>query len=286
MTTSPNNNPATAATSPDGLAAAALEVAGIRHKYVEAGSSRFARHQEWMTVLADISFTVPSGTMTAIVGPSGCGKSTLLRILAGLENAHAGSATIGGRSLIQHPGSAAYHPQEDALLPWATVLDNATLGAEVAGVDKTAAQAQARELLRRFGLAGFAHAWPDELSGGMRQRVALLRSTLMPQPVLLLDEPLGALDALTRRQLQLWLLDITAADKRPSVLVTHDIDEALLLADEVIVLSPMPARIVHTELRPDTDQRRFEWENGVAHEASRRILGALEAASETMMMFP
>ena len=134
-------------------------------------------------------------------------------------------------------------PQRDTLLPWRRALGNATLGAEIAGLDRAKATADARELFARFGLAGFERAWPTQLSGGMRQRVALLRTVLADRPALLLDEPFGALDALTRRALQLWLAELLAVAPRTTILVTHDVDEALLLADQVVVLSPRPATV-------------------------------------------
>ncbi|MBO1902092.1 ATP-binding cassette domain-containing protein [Leucobacter weissii] len=259
--------------------AGGLVVERITHAYREPGSRRSPRRERLRTVLNGVSLSVAPGTLTAILGPSGCGKSTLLRILAGLEQPASGTATVDGESLIGRPGGVAYHPQQDALLPWLSALDNATLGAETCGEDRAGARERARALLGRFGLDDVERAWPDELSGGMRQRVALLRSTLMPQSCLVLDEPLGALDALTRRQLQFWLLDITASDRRPTLLVTHDIEEALLLADRVLVLSPSPAEIVHVEDRPGPAARRREREDGADHVAARRVLAALETGT-------
>jgi len=262
-------------------AGAGLVVEHITHRFPLPGAGLFGRHPGFRTVLDDLSLTVPPGSLTAIVGPSGCGKSTLLKVLAGLLIPASGRAEVNGTPLIGRPGGVAYHPQQDALLPWLTTLDNATLGAEIAGRSRAEARTRARALLDRFGLAGTERAWPDELSGGMRQRVSLLRSSLMPQPALLLDEPFGALDALTRRQLQFWLLDITAAERRPTLLVTHDIEEALLLADRVIVLSPVPAGIVHIEDRPGAELRREQREHGADHPAAQRILAALGPASGT-----
>lgn len=230
-------------------------------------------------MLSEVSFSVAPGTLTALVGPSGCGKSTLLRILAGLLTPERGSAHSGSRDLIARPGGVAYHPQRDALLPWLRALDNITLGAETAGRDRAGARSEALGLLERFGLAGQERAWPDELSGGMRQRVALLRTFLMPQRALVLDEPLGALDALTRRRLQHWLLDITAHDGRPILLVTHDIEEALLLADRVLVMSDRPGRIVHVEDRPDSASRERERAEGTDRAPLSRILAALDGAT-------
>lgn len=226
-------------------------------------------------MLSDVSLTVLPGTLTAIVGPSGCGKSTLLRVLAGLTIPDRGEATLDGESVIGRPGRIAYHPQRDALLPWLRALDNATLGAETCGVPAGEARARARTLLERFGLADHADAWPEELSGGMRQRVALLRTFLMPQTALAFDEPFGALDALTRRELQLWLLDRVEQDQRATLLVTHDVEEALLLADTVVVLGGTPATVVHSEARPEPAERRRQHLAGDNREALSRVLAAL-----------
>ena len=191
-----------------------------------------------LAVLDGVSLEVGPGEAVALLGPSGCGKSTLLRVLAGLESPSAGSVALDGR--------AAYMPQRDALLPWRRALANATLGAEIAGVPRAEARRRAAELFEPFGLAGFERAWPGELSGGMRQRLALLRSFLIPSPTLLLDEPLGALDAITRRHLQTWVEErwLDEQPRRSLLLVTHDVEEALLLADRVVVLSARPGRVV------------------------------------------
>ena len=256
-----------------GVTAAGLRVAGISHSFARQGAAWWERRTAArVAVLDDVSFDVEPGTLTAIVGPSGCGKSTLLRVLAGLDTPDRGRATAGDTPLIGRPGAVAFHPQRDALLPWMRVIDNATLGAETCGVDALEARADAHGLLERFGLAGQARAWPDELSGGMRQRVALMRTFLMPQGVLALDEPFGALDALTRRSLQRWLMDIVEQDRRPILLVTHDIDEALLLADRVLVFSGRPGRIVHVEERPAAAARRAEQADGRDRAAAARLL--------------
>lgn len=254
-----------------------LILKNISHGFCAPGASRFSRRRETRPVLKGISFNVPPGTLTAIVGPSGCGKSTLLRILAGLIAPDHGQARAGRHDLTGRPGGVAYHPQRDALLPWLRALDNATLGAETCGRDRTVARREAMELLERFGLNGQHEAWPDELSGGMRQRVALMRTFLMPQQVLALDEPLGALDALTRRKLQHWLLEIVATERRPTLLVTHDIDEALLLADRILVFADRPGKIVHTEERPAADARRCERDDGGDRPAARRLMQILDA---------
>lgn len=213
-------------------------------------------HVAWeeTPVFAGFHLAVEAGSFLAVVGPSGCGKSTLLRVLAGLEVPRTGTAAVGGVDVVGRPGSCAWLPQRDALLPWRRVLDNAVLGAEVAGRPRDVSRAEAEALLDRFGLAGTADRWPSELSGGMRQRVAVLRTFLTPASVLLLDEPFGALDALTRRSMQSWLGEVwaerSAGRGATALLVTHDVEEALLLADRVVVLSAGPAEVVADERVP------------------------------------
>ena len=197
-----------------------------------------------LDVLAGVDLDVAPGSFVSIVGPSGCGKSTLLRVLAGLVTPTAGTAAIDGVSVIGRPGAAAYMPQKDNLLPWRRALANATLGAEIGGVQRADAQARARALFEPFGLAGFERSWPSQLSGGMRQRLALLRTFLFDRPVLLLDEPFGALDAITRRRMYAWLQDVWLNDRRTVIFVTHDVEEALYLSDRVVVVSPRPGRVV------------------------------------------
>ncbi len=173
--------------------------------------------------------------MVAVVGPSGCGKTTLLELVCGLQQADGGSV---------RSEPAVYMPQRDLLLPWAGALDNAALALRIAGLSRTQARERARPLFARLGLSGFEDQRPDALSGGMRQRVAVLRTLLSGRPVLALDEPFAALDALTRRDLQDWLAGALAAEPRTIVLVTHDVEEAVLLADRVIVMSQRPGRAV------------------------------------------
>lgn len=198
--------------------------------------------------LDHVDLSIPAGSVVAVVGPSGCGKSTLLRILAGLTVPTSGSVEVGGTDVAGRPGACAWMPQHHNLMPWRRVLANATLGAEVGGMDREEARSRALPLLERFGLSGYERAWPVQLSGGMRQRLAVLRTFLIDAPVLLLDEPFGALDALTRRSMQTWLQEVmeaeTADTSRTVLLVTHDVEEALLLADRVVVLSPRPGRVV------------------------------------------
>jgi ABC-type nitrate/sulfonate/bicarbonate transport system ATPase subunit len=209
-----------------------VQVERVSHSFGELG------------VLENVSLGAPAGAFVSIVGPSGCGKSTILRMLAGLLVQDQGTTTIGGQSTAGRPGLAAFMPQKDLLLPWRKALANATLGAEIAGESKQSARERARSLLDTFGLTGFEDSWPSQLSGGMRQRLALLRTFLQPANVLLLDEPFGALDAITRRQMQQWLQSVWLADRRTVMLVTHDVDEALVLSDAIYVMSARPGRIV------------------------------------------
>jgi ABC-type nitrate/sulfonate/bicarbonate transport system ATPase subunit len=197
-----------------------------------------------LAVLDDVGFDVAPGEFVAVMGPSGCGKSTLFNVVAGLERPDVGRVLVDGADVTGEVGPFAYMPQEDLLFPWRTVLANAALGLEVAGVPRGKARERARELFAPFGLAGFEDARPRQLSGGMRQRVALLRTVVQQRPVLLLDEPLGALDALTRADMQTWLAAMRARFGWTVLMVTHDVREAAFLADRVVVLSARPARVV------------------------------------------
>ena len=196
-----------------------------------------------LPVLDGVSLTVGAGEFVAVVGPSGCGKSTLFDIVAGLEPADAGRVLVDGADATGRTDAFAYMPQQDLLFPWRTVLDNTTLGLEVAGMRRRAARERARPLFAEFGLAGFEGVRPRELSGGMRQRAALLRTVVQDRPVLLLDEPFGALDALTRTEMQLWLSRMRARFGWTVLFVTHDVREAVLLADRVVVLAPRPTTV-------------------------------------------
>ncbi|HEX3519126.1 MAG TPA: ABC transporter ATP-binding protein [Solirubrobacteraceae bacterium] len=185
--------------------------------------------------LHGLTLHVAPGELIALVGPSGCGKSTLLELLCGLRAPDAGTIACGPAVLM---------PQRDLLLPWLSALDNAALALRIAGCSRAAARAQAADLFAELGLGGFQRARPHELSGGMRQRVAFLRTLLAGKPILCLDEPFGALDAITRSEMQEWLSGTLAREPRTVVLVTHDVEEAILLADRVAVLSPRPGRVV------------------------------------------
>jgi NitT/TauT family transport system ATP-binding protein len=185
--------------------------------------------------LDGIDLDVAPHEIVAVVGPSGCGKTTLLELVCGLQEPDSGSVR-GDRAVLM--------PQRDGLLPWLSAIDNAALAPRLAGASRDAARARAHPLFLAFGLEGFERARPHELSGGMRQRVAFLRTLLSGKPVLCLDEPFGALDALTRREMQDWLAQALEHEPRTVLLVTHDVEEAARLARRVLVMSPRPGRIV------------------------------------------
>ena len=196
-----------------------------------------------LAVVEGVDLHVSEGEFVSVVGPSGCGKSTLLNMIAGLEEPDSGTIEIDGLRDGTRLGETGYMHQKDLLMPWRTVLDNAILSLELRGVPRTQARRRALELMEVFGLKGFEKHLPFTLSGGMRQRVAFLRTLLADQDVLLLDEPFGALDALTRAQMQEWLLGLWDSLGKTIVLVTHDVEEALLLSDRTYVLTARPASV-------------------------------------------
>jgi ABC-type nitrate/sulfonate/bicarbonate transport system ATPase subunit len=193
--------------------------------------------------LDGIDLEVGAGEFVSIVGPSGSGKSTLFNLLAGLDRPTAGRILVDGREETELLGRIGYMPQRDLLMPWRSVLDNAALGLVIGGMGRREARDRARAELGRFGLEGFEQEWPSALSDGMRQRAALLRTFLAGREVLLLDEPFGALDALTRQAMQTWLLEVWREDRKTILFVTHDVEEAVYLSDRVYVLTPRPGRV-------------------------------------------
>jgi ABC-type nitrate/sulfonate/bicarbonate transport system ATPase subunit len=224
---------ATTAPPPSPGDAGGISLSAVEHAYGE------------LQTLAGIDLEVGAHEVVGLVGPSGCGKSTLLELVCGLREQTGGTIAVGGRTAApDRLGRCAFMPQRDLLLPWYSAIDNAALALRNQGVRREPARAAAAELFERFGLGGFEAARPAELSGGMRQRVAFLRTLIAGKPVLALDEPFAALDAITRAEMQEWLATAVRTDPRTAVLVTHDVEEALYLCDRVAVLSARPARIV------------------------------------------
>jgi len=215
----------------------------------------FAGRAGELVALDGLSLEVGHGEIVSVVGPSGCGKTTLLELICGLQRPDAGTIEAGPAALM---------PQRDLLLPWLSALDNAGLALRVRGASRKQARAAAAPWFERFGLQGFESAPPRELSGGMRQRVSFLRSLLAGKPVLALDEPFASLDAITRAEMQAWLAHVLETEGRTVVLVTHDVEEAVVLGDRVVVMSARPGRIlaeVAVELprpRSRTDPRLVE----------------------------
>jgi ABC-type nitrate/sulfonate/bicarbonate transport system ATPase subunit len=211
----------------------AVTVSGVSLVYPAHGGSNGTNTP--VQALADVTLRAAKGEMVAVVGPSGCGKTTLLELICGLQRPSQG--TVAGEP-------AALMPQHDMLLPWLSAVDNAALALRIARQSRARARARAGVLFDELGLGGFEAARPYELSGGMRQRVAFVRTLLAEKPVLCLDEPFGALDAITRAEMQGWLARALEREPRTVVLVTHDVEEAVVLADRVVVLSPRPGRTV------------------------------------------
>ena len=211
-----------------------LRVENVRHAF------------EGAPALATTSLEVEAGEFVSLVGPSGCGKSTLFNIVSGLIRPTEGSVLIDGRDVTGQTGRVGYMLQKDLLLSWRTVTGNIVLGAALHGRVTAADREEARQLAERYGLGEFVDHYPHALSGGMRQRVALMRTLAFHRDVMLLDEPFGALDSQTRLRMQQWLLGVWSDLSRTIVFITHDVDEAIFLADRVIVMSPRPGRIRQT----------------------------------------
>jgi NitT/TauT family transport system ATP-binding protein len=225
-----------------------------------------------------LDLELPEHGVLGLVGPSGCGKSTLLELISGLQEPTSGEIELGEASDARgRLARCAYMPQRDLLLPWLTAIDNAALALRNRGIRRGAARREAGLLFDRFGLAGFERSKPAELSGGMRQRVAFLRTLVAGKPVLALDEPFASLDAITRAEMQEWLASALEADPRTVVLVTHDVEEALYLCDRVVVLSARPARVVKglsapAPRAPDRDEAVTDPEFVAARERAMQAL--------------
>jgi ABC-type nitrate/sulfonate/bicarbonate transport system ATPase subunit len=216
-----------------------VSVSGLRHSYGD------------LSTIERLDLRIPVHGVLALVGPSGCGKSTLLELICGLQEPAAGRIEVGDAADAKgRLRRCAFMPQNDVLLPWLAAIDNAALALRNRGAGRRESRADAARLFQRFGLTGFERARPAELSGGMRQRVAFLRTLLAGKPVLALDEPFASLDAITRAEMQAWLAAALESDPRTVVLVTHDVEEALYLADRVAVLSARPAQVVDEMAAP------------------------------------
>lgn len=209
-----------------------------------------------IVALRGVDAAIARHEKVALLGPSGCGKSTLLQIVAGLLDPDVGTLEVAGAVRARDRlARCALMPQRDLLLPWRTALDNAAIALENRGVKRSEARARTRPLFERFGLGRFEHLHPPQLSGGMRQRVSFVRTLMAEKEILLLDEPFGALDSITRSQMQEWLLRAIDEVPKTVLLVTHDVEEALLLADRVIIMSAHPGRVVMT-LRAEVNGNR------------------------------
>jgi len=226
-------------------------------------------------VLDDVSLHVAAGEFVSILGPSGCGKSSLFRLLTGAVSPDCGRIEVDGVPLSAKPQAFAFMPQRDALMPWRRIIDNVILGLEVQGMDRAAARAKVAPLFAAFGLEGFERHYPAQLSGGMRQRAALLRTIVQDRAVQLLDEPFGALDALTRAGMQGWLEQRWLGAHWTTLLVTHDVREAVALSDRIYVLSRRPARIIAEFAVPGPRPRLGRAPSAEAVELEARLLDTL-----------
>ncbi|GAB4547601.1 MAG: ABC transporter ATP-binding protein [Anaerolineae bacterium] len=234
-----------------------------------------------LLALQEVSLAVNAGEFVTLIGASGSGKSTLCNLIAGLLTPDSGQILLDGMVITGKTGNVGYMPQRDLLLPWRTVLKNVILGAEIDRMPVQEVERSARELLPLFGLSGFESSYPNALSGGMRQRAALLRTFLQRRAVMLLDEPFGALDALTRYEMQNWLIDIWSRFNLTILCITHDVAEAVMLADRVLVLSRRPGKIAAEVEIPLPRPRRATDEAVIRLQAS--LLYALAGASNTLL---
>ncbi|XID95199.1 ABC transporter ATP-binding protein [Paenibacillaceae bacterium WGS1546] len=247
-----------------------LELRGI--------SKAYSRGKANMPVLNGVSLNVGAGEFVSLIGPSGSGKSTLFRLIGGVELPDRGSVWLDGEEVTGRSGLISYMPQQAALFPWLTVEDNVSFALITAGAAKKEARLQAAEWLARIRLGDVAKEYPRVLSGGMQMRVSFLRALLMRRKLMCLDEPFAALDALTRADMQRWLLDLWEADKRSVLFVTHSIEEALVLSDRIYVLSAAPATVLRELDVPFERPRRPDvWTDPAFVDLKREVLGLLEA---------
>jgi NitT/TauT family transport system ATP-binding protein len=232
------------------------------------------REGESVHVLDRIQYRIENGRFISIIGPSGCGKTTLLRIIAGLEKASAGEVVLDGEGMVQGSEDVGMVFQEYALFPWRTTLGNIEMGLEIRGVDKEKRRSTAMEYVKSFDLSGFENRYPRELSGGMKQRVAIARTLIMNPRVVLMDEPFGSLDSQTRNGLQEFLLRIWQKRADTIIFVTHNVDEAVFLSDQIVVLSKRPARII--KILEVESSRPRDRTSGECNKIRRDVLKILE----------
>ena len=246
-----------------------LEITGLSKYYLDKKTA------ETVQVLNNLHYRLSESRFVSIVGPSGCGKTTLLRIIAGLENPSSGTLLLDGRQIAYHVDRIGLVFQEYALFPWRTTLQNIELGLEILEVPKKKRRTAAMEYIYSFGLKGFENRYPHELSGGMQQRVAIARTLITDPRVVLMDEPFGSLDSQTRNNLQIFLLELWRKQRVTILFVTHNVDEAVFLSDEVLVFSKRPASIVDRfEITAPRPRERTSTE---CNRMRKTILDALEA---------
>jgi len=245
-----------------------LVITDVSKRFPPLGTGRSGAG--WLEVLRGVSLSARDREFVTLLGPSGCGKSTLCNIVAGLFPPDRGEVLLDGVPLAASRGRVAYMQQKDLLLPWRRVIDNATLGLEIQGAPRAAAREEARDLLRRFGLERFDLAYPRALSGGMRQRVALVRTLLCRKELLVLDEPFGALDAMTRAAMQGYLRRLQEEFGRTILFITHDVEEAVLLSDRIYVMTARPGRI-RAEIPIPLPRPRQPTDGGVVQEKARLL---------------
>ena len=249
-----------------------IDIENVSHHFTLEGSD--------LPVLENISLQVRPGEFVALLGPSGCGKSTLLRLLAGLEQPASGVLAEEGRAITAPHPSRVVVFQDPTLYPWRTVYDNVGLGLQIRGESKQAAQTRIDAMLRRVGLQEFARAWPHQLSGGMAQRAALARALVNHPRLLILDEPLGKLDSLTRLRMQQEIVDLWQEQSFTTLMVTHDVEEALVMANRVVVFSSRPARVLDViEVEQAYPRRRDDPALVALRSRVLALLGAEQAAA-------
>lgn len=251
-----------------------IEISGV--------SKVFRKNGKDITAMQETNLTIEEGRFVSIIGPSGCGKSTLFNIIAGLIPPSTGRVVSDGENIVGKTGHVGYMLQKDMLLPWRTILDNIILGMEIRGVPRKQAVERALPLMEKYGLRGFDKHYPAELSGGMKQRAALLRTLLYDRDIILLDEPFGALDAQTRLTMQNWLLQLWSDFNKTVLFVTHDIDEAIYLSDDIYVFTARPGRIkTKVTVRMDRPRKQDDMTSEAFTELKHHLMELLSEEQQT-----